>query len=467
MNLRRRRAGRCLVVGGGRVAARKVEGLLDVEARGARRRAGPRATTMLRHARRSPASARPYRSGRPRRLPARDRGHRRPGGQRAPCSRDAEAAGVWVNGADDPDNCTFTLPAVLRRGPLLVTFVDRAAAARRSRRGCAAARGRVRARVRDAPRPAGRRARCHPRPRSLHRGPRLAERPRLGNAGPDPRGTARRSEGAPAGVSVVVIGLNHRTVPLDLLERMTVARRAACPRPCTTSRPRARHRGRRALHLQPHRGLRGGRAVPRRRTGHPQLLLRAGVPAARGLRRPPLRPLRRRGGRPPLRGRRRARLGRGRRERDPRPGAGGVGARARHEGATGPRAQPAVPPRPRGRQAGPHRDRHRPRDHVGRAGRGGDGRRAARLARGRRRCSCSAPARWARAWRSRSPAAGVGRRRRRQPHLGPRTSRLAARVGGRALRLERSPRRTRRGRRAAHVHRRTVDDARARPTSCR
>lgn len=34
---------------------------------------------------------------------------------------DADAAGVWVNSADDPDNCTFTLPARVRRGTLLVT----------------------------------------------------------------------------------------------------------------------------------------------------------------------------------------------------------------------------------------------------------------------------------------------------------------------------------------------------------
>lgn len=35
-------------------------------------------------------------------------------------SRDAEAAGVWVNSADDADNCTFLLPAVVRRGPVSV-----------------------------------------------------------------------------------------------------------------------------------------------------------------------------------------------------------------------------------------------------------------------------------------------------------------------------------------------------------
>jgi precorrin-2 dehydrogenase / sirohydrochlorin ferrochelatase len=34
---------------------------------------------------------------------------------------DADAAGVWVNSADDPANCTFTLPARVRRGSILVT----------------------------------------------------------------------------------------------------------------------------------------------------------------------------------------------------------------------------------------------------------------------------------------------------------------------------------------------------------
>jgi siroheme synthase-like protein len=35
---------------------------------------------------------------------------------------EGEAAGVWVNSADDPANCAFTLPARVRQGPLLVTF---------------------------------------------------------------------------------------------------------------------------------------------------------------------------------------------------------------------------------------------------------------------------------------------------------------------------------------------------------
>ena len=34
---------------------------------------------------------------------------------------DAEAAGVWVNSADDPARCSFTLPARVRRGDVLVT----------------------------------------------------------------------------------------------------------------------------------------------------------------------------------------------------------------------------------------------------------------------------------------------------------------------------------------------------------
>ncbi len=35
---------------------------------------------------------------------------------------DADSAGVWVNSADDPANCTFTLPARVRREQLLITI---------------------------------------------------------------------------------------------------------------------------------------------------------------------------------------------------------------------------------------------------------------------------------------------------------------------------------------------------------
>lgn len=34
---------------------------------------------------------------------------------------ECEAAGIWVNSADDPERCSFTLPAVVRRGSLMVT----------------------------------------------------------------------------------------------------------------------------------------------------------------------------------------------------------------------------------------------------------------------------------------------------------------------------------------------------------
>jgi siroheme synthase-like protein len=39
----------------------------------------------------------------------------------ADVQRDAEDAGIFVNAADDPVHCSFTLPAVHRRGDLVVT----------------------------------------------------------------------------------------------------------------------------------------------------------------------------------------------------------------------------------------------------------------------------------------------------------------------------------------------------------
>lgn len=34
---------------------------------------------------------------------------------------ECEAKGIWINSADDPDRCAFTLPAAFRRGALMVT----------------------------------------------------------------------------------------------------------------------------------------------------------------------------------------------------------------------------------------------------------------------------------------------------------------------------------------------------------
>ena len=39
----------------------------------------------------------------------------------AQVARDARATGVPVNSADDPDNCSFTLPALVRKGDIQIT----------------------------------------------------------------------------------------------------------------------------------------------------------------------------------------------------------------------------------------------------------------------------------------------------------------------------------------------------------
>jgi siroheme synthase-like protein len=108
----------CLVVGGGKVAMGKVLGLLEAEAAVtvvAPEIADDIAALGVRHERRA------YRTGdlAGYRLAIAATGD--PDVNRA-VFLEGEASGVWVNAADDPDNCTFTLPARIRRGPLLVTF---------------------------------------------------------------------------------------------------------------------------------------------------------------------------------------------------------------------------------------------------------------------------------------------------------------------------------------------------------
>ncbi len=112
-------AGRpCLVVGGGTVAARKVEGLLACDARV--HVVSPVVDDEIRGWPEVTVDQRPYRKGdvdgRWLVISATDS----PAVNQA-VYLDCEEAGIWVCGADDPDHCSFTLPSVVRRGTLVVT----------------------------------------------------------------------------------------------------------------------------------------------------------------------------------------------------------------------------------------------------------------------------------------------------------------------------------------------------------
>lgn len=108
----------CLVVGGGPVAARKIEGL---------RACGGRVTVVapevcdeIRRWTDVTVEQRAYRDGDLAgywlAVAATDEGS-----VNAAVYREGERSHVWVNGADDPEHCSFTLPSVLRRGPLVVS----------------------------------------------------------------------------------------------------------------------------------------------------------------------------------------------------------------------------------------------------------------------------------------------------------------------------------------------------------
>ena len=107
----------CLVVGGGAIAARKCEGLLEaggsVKVVATEVRAEVRALGV-------PFDERPYRpsdlDGAWLAVAATDSS-----AVNAAVRADGDARRVWVNAADDPANCSFTLPAVVRQGPVTVT----------------------------------------------------------------------------------------------------------------------------------------------------------------------------------------------------------------------------------------------------------------------------------------------------------------------------------------------------------
>lgn len=113
----------CLVVGGGRVAARKAEGLLGCGARvtvvapwvsEAVRGLGAGAPDLR-------VDERPYLRGEVAAYRLAVTATDDPEVNRA-VFEDGEAAGVWVNSADDPSNCSFTLPAVVRQGPVVAAI---------------------------------------------------------------------------------------------------------------------------------------------------------------------------------------------------------------------------------------------------------------------------------------------------------------------------------------------------------
>jgi siroheme synthase-like protein len=109
---------RVLVVGGGPVAARKVQGLLA---------AGARVTVVAAEVSREMAALAPDLTLDRRAYRAGEAGEYRlvvtatdDATVQQQVYDDAEAAGVWVNAADDPARCSFTLPAIVRDGPVAV-----------------------------------------------------------------------------------------------------------------------------------------------------------------------------------------------------------------------------------------------------------------------------------------------------------------------------------------------------------
>lgn len=111
----------CVVVGGGEVAARKVAALLDCEAR-VRAIApafGPQLVERGKQGR-VQLVQRPYRIGDLEGATLAFAATDDPG-TNAAVWREATDRGLPINVADDPQHCTFTVPATVRRGPLLLT----------------------------------------------------------------------------------------------------------------------------------------------------------------------------------------------------------------------------------------------------------------------------------------------------------------------------------------------------------
>jgi precorrin-2 dehydrogenase / sirohydrochlorin ferrochelatase len=116
------RGRRCLVIGGGVIAERKVHGLLAAEA--AVTVVSPQLTALLADWSQHEALehvARAYQEGDMRGyhlvFVATD-----DGAVNAAVAREGRERGIWVNAADDPAYCDFILPAVVRRGTLSIAI---------------------------------------------------------------------------------------------------------------------------------------------------------------------------------------------------------------------------------------------------------------------------------------------------------------------------------------------------------
>ena len=106
-----------LVVGGGMVAARKAASLVRAQARVTV--VAPAAVAAIADDPDVRWQRRPYRRGEAASYRLVVTATNDPA-VNAQVRHDAEAANVFVNAADDPANCTFTLPAVVRRGDLQI-----------------------------------------------------------------------------------------------------------------------------------------------------------------------------------------------------------------------------------------------------------------------------------------------------------------------------------------------------------
>jgi precorrin-2 dehydrogenase/sirohydrochlorin ferrochelatase len=108
---------RCVVVGGGKVAERKVEGLVSAGADVVV--VAPVISQRIRELD-VLVVERPYRAGDLDGAWLAIAATDDPEVNRA-VHADGDRARVWINAADDPPACSFTLPAVVRRGPVMVT----------------------------------------------------------------------------------------------------------------------------------------------------------------------------------------------------------------------------------------------------------------------------------------------------------------------------------------------------------